>query len=99
MTEFTDNRYKLEIDPKKMELWEIEVMQSAQIGNGMLIFCRYLSNGNGLISPNLPSEPIDELPRAELARIKNSEAYKIIRRWTGPQLEAAMSEINKSAGF
>ena len=74
-------------------------MQSGQIGNGILIFCRYLSNGSGLISPDLPNTPIDELPRAELARIKNSEAYKIIRRWTGPQLEAAMGAINKGAGF
>lgn len=99
MTEFTDNRYRLEIDVKKMELWEVAVFESERISDIMLLLARYLANGSGPISPDLPAEPIDELPRAEIAKIRNSEAYKIIRRFNQEQLERVTSSVKAGAGF
>ena len=99
MTEFTDNRYRLEIDVKKLELWEVAIFESEKISDIMLLLARYLANGNGPISPDLPSEPIDELPRAELAKMKNSKAYKIVRRFNQEQLEKVTTSVKAGAGF
>jgi hypothetical protein len=99
MTELTDNRYRLEVDVKKLELWEVAVFESEKISDIMLLLARYLANGNGRISPDLPAEPIDELPRAEIARIKNSEAYKVVRRFNQAQLEQVTTSVKAGAGF
>ena len=94
-----DNTH-LAINPKKLELWEIDVFESGNMGNGMLVLARYLVNGNGRpVSPDLPTEPIDELPKAEIARIRNSPAYKTLRRFSVAQLESAMEQIKDGSGF
>lgn len=88
------------IDPKKVELWEIEVFESGNMGNGMLVLARYLVDNNGqLVSPGLPDAPVDELPKGEVARIRNSAAYRLLRRFNVSQLESAMSQIKDGSGF
>ena len=98
MTEFTDNRPHLVLDVKKFEMWELELIEGTTT-QGLLVLCRYLHNGSGLISPDLPSDPVDELPRAELARLKNSKAYKTLRRFKADELEKALGEVKAAAGF
>lgn len=92
------NDVHLAIDPKRIELWEIEVLESGNLGNSLLVLARYLVDSDGrTISPDLSPLPIDELPKGELARIKNSAAYKRLRRFSVAQLEGATQQI-KSAG-
>lgn len=91
----------LAIDPKRIELWEIEVLESGNLGNSLLVLARYLVDSDGrTISPELSALPLDELPKGEVARIKNSAAYKRLRRFSVAQLEGATQQIkNAGAGF
>ena len=96
---FVDNRIKVEA--KQVETWEIMVMEEGNITKAMMVFSRYLSRGDQLVSPGLPSDPVDELNKADIAMIKNSDAYKALKRFKLPQLKAAIQAFveGASAGF
>jgi hypothetical protein len=91
------SRPRLEVDPKQVETWELMVMESPKISDWLLIFPRYLSDGNGLVSPSLPSAPIDELTPAQLKEIKESKAYGILKRIKLPELKAAAQSFAAQA--
>lgn len=98
---FKDNRFRLVVDSKQIETWEVMVMEDGNLTKAMMVFARYLHRGDSLVSPELPSDPIDELPKAEIARIKESDAYKALKRFKMPQLLAAAKSFSNqaNAGF
>lgn len=93
-----DDRPKLVIDPKKLAMWEMEMIEGTTT-QGMFVLCRYLEIGGRKVSPDLPDTPTDELSRKETAQIKGSKAYKILRRFQASEMEAALSTIRDGAGF
>lgn len=92
-----DNRLRLEVDPRQVEAWELVVMESPRITDWMMVFSRYLVNGRGHISPNLPKTPLDELTEAERERILSSEAYRALKRFSLPDLKAAAQSFAQQA--
>ena len=99
--QYVDNRMKIEVDSKQVETWEIMAMEEGNITKAMMIFARYLCRGDKPISPGLPSDPVDELNKADTAMIKNSDAYKLLKRFKLPELKAAIEAFveGASAGF
>lgn len=95
--EVKDNRYRLEVDEKNVESWELGCVQSGMVNDWLLLFPRYLVNGNGLVSPGLPTTPIDELTPKELKQIKKSKAYKIVKRFKTPVLKDAAEAFSDRA--
>ncbi len=94
---FNDNRPTLLVDPKQIETWELMVLESGKITACMLIFARYLCRNGQPVSPGLPTDPIDELPKGELARIKDSEAHKLLKRMKIGDLQAAIRSFMEQA--
>ena len=94
---YIDNRYRLEVDPKQVEAWELIVMESPRITDWMMVFARYLVNGSGLVSPGLPATPLDELTREERAEIVESKAYKALKHFKLPQLKDAAQSFAQQA--
>ncbi|MCP4342692.1 MAG: hypothetical protein GY799_28375, partial [Desulfobulbaceae bacterium] len=94
---FNDNRARIEVDPKQIETWELMVMEAGVVANWILVFSRYLKRGDKLISPSLPNEPIDFLGKAELAQIKNSDAYKMLIRFKTAEIAAAARSFSEQA--
>lgn len=96
-----DNRPRLVVDAKKVETWEIMVMESGKISDCLLVFARYLCRGERPISPEIPPSPIDELSRAEISQIQNSEAFKHLKRLKLKELQGAVSSFltQANAGF
>ena len=94
-----DNRVHLDVDPKKVETWEIMIFEdrTVRIADLLMIFSRYASNGRGLISPGLPSEPVDELTDEQRAEIQASEAFKLLRRFSLPNLRLAAQSFADQA--
>lgn len=99
MTDITviDNRYRLEVDPKQVEAWELTIMESPKVSDWMLVFARYLANGSGLVSPALPVTPLDEMTQAERAEIMTSPAYKALKHFKLPQLKDAAQSFAQQA--
>ena len=93
-----DNRPRLEVDPKKLHLWEIEMIEGTTT-QGLLVLCRYLMRNGRPVSPDLPETPVDELSRKEMVILKNSDAYKQLRRFRASDLEAALKSVKDAAGF
>jgi hypothetical protein len=50
---FVDNRVKLIVDEKKVETWELMVLESGRITDWLLVFSRYLCRGETPISPEI----------------------------------------------
>jgi hypothetical protein len=77
------------------------VLESGKITDWLLVFARYLCRGETPISPEIPNKPLDELSKAELAQIHNSQAYKLMKRFPIPQLRQAAEAFQKQleAGF
>jgi hypothetical protein len=98
---FIDNRIQIFVDPKRVETWELMVLETSKINDALLVFARYLTRGEQLISPNLPGDPIDELTPEQLQQIKNSEAFKILKRFPIPELQGAIKSFvaQATAGF
>jgi len=101
ITEALDNRPHLKIDPKQVESWEIAVIESPKVTDWLMLFARYLENGSGLVSPDLPDKPLNKLTLAERAVITNSAAYDIVQQFKIPALKNAIKTIQEqiSAGF
>lgn len=90
-----DNRYKLEVDPQKVQTWEIMLLEKGQtlrVTDLVMVFSRYLANGSGPISPDLPDKPLNKLTAEERAQIEASEAYGILCTFPVPKLR----DISKS---
>lgn len=98
---FVDNRLRIEVDPKQIETWELMAMETGRLEDTMLVFTRYLYRGERQVSPDLPNDPIDELPKAERARLKDSAAYKELKRLKLGDLQAACRSFldQANAGF
>ena len=96
-----DRRLTMLVDPKKVQTWELMVLEQGRITDWMLVFARYLSQGDKLISPDLPDMPIDELTPSQIEGIKSSQAYKALKRLTIPTLKTAATSFQEqlSAGF
>jgi len=95
-----DSRLQLLVDGRHVETWELVVMESMKLTDWIIVFARYLARGEKFVSPNLPNTPIDELTRAELAQIKNSDAYKLLKHMKMPALKAAsQSFITQATDF
>lgn len=94
---YIDNRYRLEVDPKQVEAWELTVMESPKVSDWMLVFPRYLANGSGLVSPGLPVTPLDELTEKERQEIMSSKAYKALKHFKVPQLRDAAQSFAEQA--
>lgn len=95
-----DNRYQLDVDGRFIETWELMVMESGNFADAIMVFARYLVRGGKRVSPEIPNTPLDELSRAEVAQIENSSAYKVLKRFTIPQLNAAaQSFVEQSNNF
>jgi len=99
--QFIDKRAQLEIDPKQIEVWELMVLETQVLTDWIMIFSRYLTRGGKLVSPGLPDDPLDELKKADLARIRNSQAFKELKRYKTPELRRVTASIveQMSAGF
>lgn len=98
---FVDNRVQLVCDPKQLETWEIMVMETGKVNDAMLIFAKYLYRGETAVSQNLPNDPIDELSKEQIQQIKDSKAFKMLKRFKLPQLQAAIRSFvaQSNAGF
>lgn len=98
---FVDNRARIEVDAKQVETWEIMVMEEGNISKALLVFSRYLARNGAPVSPDLPSAPVDELTKAEMAQIRNSEAYRQLKRMKLPMLKQAVQAFveGAAAGF
>lgn len=96
-----DNRYHLEVDPKQVETWELGVLESARVLDWLLVFSRYLANGSGLVSPGLPTTPLDELTDKERQEIMSSKAYKALKHFKMAALKSAVESFQEqiTAGF
>ena len=100
MTAIKDNRIHLDVDPKKLQTWEIMIFEedSPKINDLLMVFSRYAANGDGLVSANLPNDPLDELTQEQVKEIKSSTAYKALRRFTLPALRQAARSFAEQAG-
>ena len=89
----------LKVDGKEVQTWELLQFEGdIKIGNVLLIFARYLADDDGkLISPGLPSSPIDELSGEDLAKIRNSEAYRALKRFPVADLMTAAKSFAEQA--
>jgi hypothetical protein len=89
--EIIDNRIRLEVDPKKVETWEVMVFEdtNATTSELLMIFARYAVNANGPLSPDLPDVPLDELTKEQRREIMKSDAFRALRRFPLPSLRAA----------
>lgn len=79
-----DNTTCIEVDHGVLETWEVFMLEdtdSTMVDLGMVL-AKYLANGSGLISPGLPTEPIDELDKEDRLEIKQSKAFKELRRFS-----------------
>lgn len=85
-TKFLDNRPHIQFDAERIQTWELMALENQRINDMILIFSRHLANGQGLVSPGLPDSPLDELTAEQLAEIKASEAYQVLRRYPLSQL-------------
>lgn len=96
-----DLRIRLEVDPKRVETWELMALESGKITDWCLIFARYAATDRGLVSPDLPNTPIDELTADEKKQIMDSRAYKAMKRFTIDQLKKAVAAFQEqlAAGF
>lgn len=101
LEQFVDNRVQIDVDARQVETWEIMVMEEGNITKAMMVFARYLARGGRKVSPDLPSAPVDELNKADIALIKNSEAYRQLKRMKLPELRGAIESFveGASAGF
>lgn len=93
-----DNRLQLTVNGRFVETWELMVMQELKVNDWLMVFTRYLYRGDRLISSDLPAKPLDELTRAEIAQIQNSDAYKVLRRFTVTQLRQAAESFARQIG-
>lgn len=96
-----DMRIRLEVDPKRVETWELMALEGGKITDWCLVFARYAATDRGLVSPGLPNTPIDELTADERKQIVNSQAYKAMKRFTIDQLKKAVAAFQEqlAAGF
>lgn len=92
-----DNRLQLNVDGRFVETWELIAMEGMKISDWLMIFPRYLARGDRLVSPGLPDKPLDELTPSEIAEIRESEAYKMLKRFKLPNLKAAAESFAKQA--
>lgn len=97
LTQLKDNRLNLRVDGRQVETWELMVMESLRVSDWLMVFPRYLARGERIISPNLPNKPLDELNDSEIAQIKESEAYRAMKRFKIPQLRAAAQSFAEQA--
>jgi hypothetical protein len=99
-----DNRYRLVIDAKQLESWELAAIEAGVVGDWLIIFSRYLENGSGPVSPELSQiekKPVRKLTAVELDTYRNSKAFDIVERQTLTQLKAMAGQFGDalSAGF
>lgn len=100
LTQFKDNRIKLDVDAKQVKAWEVAVLQTGQFHETMMIFARYLTRGGKLISPGLPDKPIHKLTGGEKSQIRNSAAYEILEMFDLATLQAAATSfVNQANDF
>ena len=92
-----DNRLQILVDGKMVETWELMVMEGGKVAEWLMVFARYLARGDRLVSPGLPSEPLDELSRGERAQIMNSQAYKLLKRFKLASLRMAAESFMTQA--
>lgn len=99
--EFIDNRPHIVVDAKNIETWELMVFEEQRINDWMMVFARYLYKGDRPVSPDLPADPLDELTGAQKAQIRNSDAFKYLKRMKVATLRAAVESFAEqaSAGF
>lgn len=96
-TTVKDNRAKLDVDPKQIEVWEIETVQETEIKAWLFLFAHYLSDGNGRVSPEINKMPMDEMSNKDKAITRHSEAYKLIRRYSMEELKGAAESFATQA--
>lgn len=96
---FKDNRLQLRVDPDQIEIWELMLFedQTVKITDLAMVFSRYLSNGNGPVSPGLPAGPIDELSDEQRAEIKAGAAFKALKRFSREALIQAARSFAEQA--
>lgn len=96
---YIDNRLHIEADPVKIQTWELIIFEDddATTIDIIMILARYLANADGLVSPDLPSDPVDELTKEQRMEIKNSKAYKAIKRFHPSVLKQTAREFGSKA--
>jgi len=92
-----DNRVRLVVDGRQVDSWELAVLESAKISEWLMLFCFYLENASGKISPELVKKPLDELTAKEIETIKASRAYKTIKHFKLAQLKSIVESFSTQA--
>jgi len=76
-TEFNDNRIHIKADPSQVQMWELMELESLKIKNVCLVLCRYVANGNGYISHDLPEKkPLRRMSDSEKEELMNSAGFE-----------------------
>lgn len=92
-----DNRLRLDVDPKKVRAWEVAVLQTGELNDCMMIFARYLVQGDRPVSPNLPAKPLRKLTGGERSQIRNSRAYELLEEFDLHTLQQASKSFTAQA--
>jgi len=101
--QFVDNRVRIEVDPERVEAWELMAVESSKLTDIMLVLCRYLANGHGLVGCDWPTDdenrdiPLNSLSRAELSQIQHSKAFGLIQRFKPNDIKNAAQEFAQGA--
>ncbi len=92
-------KVRLEVDGRFVETWELLIFEDELTGIGdlLMVFSRYAVDGDGKLSPDLPDDPLDELTDDQRQEIKQSRAYKALRRFPLPALRNAASSFADQA--
>lgn len=72
-----DNRLHIECDPEQLQTWELMALEKLSIEGMLLVLCRYVANGSGVISADLPDKkPIRKLTNDEKNQLMDSEGFE-----------------------
>ena len=101
MEEIIKDTPYLKVDSGKIEVWEVLAFEAdpPRVTDLLLVFAKYVAINSELVSPELPSIPLDELTDEQLKQIKTSEGYRQLKHFSLPSLfEAAKSFANQATG-
>ena len=97
-SQLENNRVQVVLDEKQFEFWEQVVIEDGKAEPLIFLLSYYLCRGEKQISPEIPKKPIDEMTARELAQVRGSKAYKIVRHFKTEDLEKAAQAIKQTAG-
>ncbi len=94
--ELLDDRLHISIDANaKVKVWEIFILEDPDSTSVELamVLARYLANGSGFVSPELPQIQAYKMTREERIEYKHSKAFDILSEYEVADLTAVAKDF------